>query len=189
MFVALTGGIGCGKSAALQAFADLGLAVADADKICHKYYETTSGIDEIMQRWPSVIDANGQLDRQKLGNIVFRDEEALKVLESLIAPFLHEELMKIKNKEIITIVEIPLLFEKGLNSWCDKSIAVWSPFALRRQRLAMRNWDHNECCRRERLQWTPEQKLYAADYGIINTGSLEMLRKQCELIACKLKNI
>lgn len=189
MFIALTGGIGCGKSAALQAFANCGFAVADADKICHSYYETPEGARRVLERWPSVAGSRGEIDRKKLGNIVFRDENDLKWLENLIAPYLYEELEKLRSNPEITVVEIPLLFEKNLQHLCDKIVCIWSPFALRRSRLAQRGWDHAECSRRERMQWDPDRKLAAADYGIINIGSMETLEDQCRIIAEKLKTI
>lgn len=186
MFIALTGGIGCGKSAALQSFAKCGFNIADADKICHRYYETSAGIAAVTSRWPSVKDENGNIDRKKLGNIVFRDENDLAYLESLVTPYLTEELAKLRDLQAVTIVEIPLLFEKNMQHTCDAVVAVWSPFALRRERLAARGWDHAECSRRERLQWSPEEKLAAADYGIINQGSLEALDEQCRIVAEKI---
>ena len=186
MFTALTGGIGCGKSTALELFAQY-FECADADKLCHEYYTTPAGIAEVAQRWPAAVDADGQINRKILGNIVFRDERALQTLEDLIAPFLLEKLASYRQQQAVVIVEIPLLFEKKLDVMCDSVISVWSPFALRRARLAQRNWDHAECARRERLQYSPEEKLARADYGIINTGSLDMLAEQCRLIAEKLK--
>ncbi|MBR2356701.1 MAG: dephospho-CoA kinase [Lentisphaeria bacterium] len=189
MFIALTGGIGCGKSAALAAFANCGFTIADADRICHGFYHTTEGARLVLERWPSVDDGSGGIDRKKLGNIVFRDENDLKWLENLIAPYLFEELEKLRNRPEITVVEIPLLFEKNLQHLCDKIICIWSPFALRRSRLARRGWDHAECSRRERMQWDPDKKLAAADYGIINTGSMEELEAQVKLIARKLQTI
>lgn len=189
MFIALTGGIGCGKSAALAAFGNCGFITADADKICHEFYTTAEGISKVQSRWPSVIASDGSVDRKKLGNIVFRDENDLAVLENMVNPYLEEKLQEFRSRKAITVVEIPLLFEKNLTALCSRTIAVWSPFALRRVRLAARNWDHAECSRRERLQWSPERKLAAADFGIINTGSMDLLQKQCNLIAEKLKQI
>ena len=186
MFIALTGGIGCGKSAALKFLGECGFTTADADKLCHAYYDNAEGIAQIAGRWPSVIDANGKVDRKKLGNIVFRDENDLAWLESVIAPFLQAQLDDLQQKNTPTVVEVPLLFEKNMAARFDKTVAVWSPFALRRSRLMMRNWDHAECSRRERLQWTPEKKLAMADYGLINTGSLELLQMQCRQLAEKL---
>ena len=185
MFIALTGGIGCGKSAALEAFARSGLITADADKICHEFYKTPEGIKIVGDRWPSVLTPEGDIDRKKLGNIVFRDENDLAWLESVVNPYLHKCLAEFRKSDKTVVVEIPLLFEKNLENTCDATVCVWSPFALRRQRLAMRNWDNAECSRRERLQWSPERKLAAADYGLINTGSLAMLEAQCRKLAEK----
>ena len=187
MFIALTGGIGCGKSAALAAFANSGFITADADKICHEFYKTPEGIKVVGARWPSVIAEDGSIDRRKLGNIVFRDENDLAWLEGVVNPYLHSRLLEFRQQKEVVIVEIPLLFEKNLETTCDATICVWSPFNLRRARLATRNWDHAECSRRERLQWSPEKKLSAADYGIINTGTLTMLEEQCRLLAEKFR--
>ena len=187
MFIALTGGIGCGKSAALQYFAECSFECADADKLCHAYYSRAEGIARIAERWPSVIDSDGMVDRRKLGNIVFRDENDLAFLEGLIAPFLRQQLEELRSKTNPVMVEVPLLFEKNMAPWFDKTVAIWSPFELRRTRLMQRNWDHAECSRRERLQWSPEKKLSAADYGIINTGTLTMLEEQCRLLAEKFR--
>ena len=188
MFIALTGGIGCGKSAALQAFAGYGFNIADADRICHEFYTTSEGIAAVSGRWPSVIAADGSIDRQKLGNIVFRDENDLAWLESTVKPYLTARLNELRCSAGNIMVEVPLLFEKNLEKEFDKVISIWSPFALRRQRLAARNWDHAECSRRERLQWSADRKLAAADYGIINVGSLAMLDVQCKKLAEKLLN-
>ena len=189
MFIALTGGIGCGKSAALECFSRNGIFCTDADKICHEFYTTSEGISKVAARWPSVLDENGAIDRKKLGNIVFRDENDLAFLEGIVTPYLFERINAYRAKSEPVIMEIPLLFEKNMQQLCDKTICIWSPFALRRQRLAARNWDHAECSRRERLQWDPDKKLAAADYGIINTGTLEELEKQCRSIMEKLEII
>ena len=187
MFIALTGGIGCGKSAALEAFAECGFQVADADKLCHQFYDTNDGVQALLNRWPSVFDSNGRLDRKKLADIVFRDENELACLENMVTPFLHNKLNDLRLSGISAIVEVPLLFEKELAGFFDAVCCVWSPFYLRRSRLAQRGWDHAECARRERLQWSPESKLAASDYGIINSGSRELLHAQCRIIAGKLK--
>ena len=189
MFIALTGGIGCGKSAALECFSRNGIFCTDADKICHEFYTTSEGISKVAACWPSVLDENGAIDRKKLGNIVFRDENDLAFLEGIVTPYLFERINAYRAKSEPVIMEIPLLFEKNMQDLCDKIICIWSPFALRRQRLAARNWDHAECSRRERLQWDPDKKLAAADYGIINTGTLEELEIQCRSIMEKLEII
>ena len=186
MFIALTGGIGCGKSAALEMFAKCGFICDDADKICHGFYARSEGIEAICRRWPQALDKSGNVDRKVLANIVFRDDEALAYLENLIRPYLQQKLAEYRKNTALTMIEVPLLFEKNMQHEFDKTISVWSPFYLRRERLAKRNWDHAECSRRERLQWSSEQKLAAADYGIINSGSLEMLFWQCRLLTDKI---
>lgn len=186
MFTALTGGIGTGKSAALAMFAKCGFVCDDADRICHRFYDTPSGVAAVAQRWPQAVDENGKVDRKVLGNIVFRDNDALNILEELVKPYLLQKLDEYRAMPGLVMLEVPLLFEKNLQHKFDRTVSVWSPFALRRERLAARNWDHAECARRERLQWSSEQKLAAADYGIINSGSLETLFAQCRMVTEKI---
>ncbi len=186
MFIALTGGIGCGKSRALAEFSRCGFECDDADRICHGFYATDSGRAAVAKYWPATVDASGTVDRRHLGNIVFRDQRELIRLEELIMPWLATRLAELHRRSEPVMVEVPLLFEKKLDTQCDAVVAVWSSFAVRRLRLAARNWDSAECARRERLQWTPEQKLAACDFGIINQGSLDLLEKQCRTIARKI---
>lgn len=186
MFIALTGGIGCGKSLVLAEFAKLGFQTSDADRICHEFYRTDEGLRALTARWgETILDGAGELDRRKLGNIVFRDPAELEFLENLVRPWLKKRLEELHRETRSTdiMVEVPLLFEKDLAGGFDRTIAVWSDFAVRRKRLAARGWDHAECSRRERLQWDPARKLAAADLGLINQGSLELLSAQCRLLA------
>ena len=191
MFIALTGGIGCGKSLVLAEFAKLGFQTSDADRICHEFYRTGEGVRALTARWgKTILNDAGELDRRKLGNIVFRDPAELAFLENLIQPWLKKQLEELRGKaragtEIM--VEVPLLFEKDLAGEFDRTVAVWSDFALRRNRLATRGWDHAECSRRERLQWDPARKLASADFGLINQGSLTLLSAQCRSLAERLR--
>ena len=189
MFIALTGGIGCGKSRVLTEFARCGFQTFDADKLCHDFYATEAGRAAVMARWGEAIRGeDGMPDRKRLSGIVFRNPEELAYLEKLIFPYLLQRLEALRRKYAAApvMVEIPLLYEKELAAHFDAVIAVWSDFAVRRRRLAARGWDHFECSRRERLQWPPERKLAAGDYGIINQGNLELLAGQCRRIAAKL---
>ena len=118
MFIALTGGIGCGKSAALECFARCGMVCADADKVCHEFYDTAEGISKVAARWPSVLDGSGRIDRKKLGNIVFRDENDLAFLEKTVTPYLFEKIAQYRSSSDTVIMEIPLLFEKNIRLCC-----------------------------------------------------------------------
>ena len=190
MFIALTGGIGCGKSLVLAEFAKLGFQTSDADRICHEFYRTNEGLQALTARWGgTILNDAGELDRKKLGNIVFRDPAELAFLEDLIRPWLKKRLEELRReaRSAEIMVEVPLLFEKDLAKEFDRTIAVWSDFAVRRKRLAARGWDHAECSRRERLQWDPARKLASADFGLINQGSLTLLAAQCRCLAERLR--
>ncbi len=191
MFVALTGGIGCGKSRTLAEFARCGFQTFDADQLCHEYYTTEAGRAALAARWGGrVCRPDGVPDRTLLAAVVFRDPAELAYLEKLIDPYFLQRLEDLRRQSRVlpVMVEIPLLYEKELTEGFDAVVAVWSDFAVRRGRLAARGWSHLECSRRERLQWPPERKLAAADYGVVNQGNLELLAGQCRMIAAKLLN-
>ena len=130
MFIALTGGIGCGKSTALEYFKQCQYNCSDADRICHKFYESSEAVAALQKRWPSVLDEQNKLDRQKLANIVFRDENELAVLEQLIAPFLHDQLQQLKNSSGNIVVEVPLLFEKDLAALGVVALTAFIPMLM-----------------------------------------------------------
>lgn len=187
MFIALTGGIGCGKSRALAEFAQCGFQCFDADKICHEFYFCETGKKQVAQRFPAAYNADThEIDRRKLGDIVFRDERELAALEAMIAPFLRERMADLRKLSAPVMVEVPLLYERDMAGEFDGVVSIWSPFEVRRMRLMARGWDYAECARRERLQFTPEAKLAKCDWAIINSGSEELLQMQCRLISNKI---
>src|SRR3990172_9490139 len=129
----LTGGIGCGKSTVAALFAALGAVTLNADEIGRQLMQPGNVVyDRIVSGFgPEVVDANGQLDRAKLADIVFHDLDKLKHLNAIVhAPVLREldrlvQLQRAKNPQAVVVVESAVLFEAGQERSFDKMIVAW----------------------------------------------------------------
>jgi dephospho-CoA kinase len=139
LVVALTGGIGAGKSTVAQFFAQLGALVIDADQLARLAIERgTDGFAEVMMRFGEDVIINGDIDRRKLADIVFSDSKARADLEEIIHPkvqALFAEAVSDLNPEDILIYEIPLLVETGAAEKFDYIITVEADLELRKERL------------------------------------------------------
>lgn len=194
MVIGLTGGFGCGKSTALMIFKELGLAALSADEVCHQLYQASESrlCDPLRQRWgEAVFDANHQIDRSKIAQKVFAAEAELAFLESLITPMIVEKITLAvsgwRQNNVHGVVEIPLLFEGNYARLYDKTVAVWSTPAKRIERLqSFRRFTLDEIAARDARQMSCDTKLEAADYGVVNNGTVEELRDQIKLIVDKL---
>ena len=128
LVVALTGGIGAGKSLVAQYFSELGARVVDADQLSRIAIERGSvGFDEVITRFGESVLRNGDIDRKALGEIVFKDKSAKADLEAIIHPRVRELFFEVVNDlaaDEILIYEIPLLVETGAASNFDQIITV-----------------------------------------------------------------
>lgn len=184
--IGLTGAVGCGKSTVLNFFAEMGWKTVDADRVCIRLHEDPeSGIHSVLEsRWgKQVLLADGTTNRKSVAEIVFADPEERKWLESVLHPFIFREIEReIKSLREIgayVMLDAPLLFESSLDHLTEKTIAVWSPFAIQLERLLARGWSREHAEKRIRSQFSAEKKLELADYGIINHSTLPDLKKQC----------
>ncbi|HCE44302.1 MAG TPA: dephospho-CoA kinase [Lentisphaeria bacterium] len=187
MFVGLTGGTGCGKSTALECFSSLGWKTLDADGICYELYgDRNSGVAEaIRRRWGDrVFSGNGDVDRKKVADIVFRSRKERLWLNSLLHPMVLEravkEARKSKNRNVIFAV--PLLFEAKWEKEFDCTVSIWTDRKTQYQRLAKRGWSLEEIERRCKCQITPDEKMELADFAIINNGGIDLLYQQCKIL-------
>lgn len=197
MLVALTGGIGSGKSTVADAFALRGAFVIDSDQLARAVIERgTPGFDEVVSRFGDSILSDGDIDRAQLSEIVFRDEEARKDLEGIIHPLIRSataELISYAGINSIVINQIPLLFETA-GSWrFDTVITVEADLDIRRERLRQRGMKDYEIDRRIAAQATDQQRRSIADFVIINNGSIDDLERRVEevwqeLVAKKASN-
>lgn len=184
--IALTGGIGCGKSLAAQYFAELGALVIDADQLARAAIERGSqGFDEVIAFFGDSILNNGDIDRRALGELIFKNPESKIKLEGIIHPFVRREfeeaVASLKPDEVL-VYEIPLLVETGAQDRFDLVITVESEIENRITRLRQRGMHISEIEGRIAAQATREQRVEAADFLIENDGSEDELLRQVENI-------
>jgi dephospho-CoA kinase len=184
--IALTGGIGCGKSLAAQYFAELGALVIDADQLARAAIERGSdGFDEVVALFGDSILRDGNIDRRALGELIFRDPKARAALEGIIHPFVRREfeeaVASLKGDDVL-VYEIPLLFESKSQDRFDLVVTVESELENRIARLRDRGMHISEIEGRIAAQATREQRIEIADFLIENDGSEDELLRQVENI-------
>ena len=184
--IALTGGIGCGKSLAAQYFAELGALVIDADQLARAAIERGSdGFDEVVALFGDSILKDGNIDRRALGDLIFKDPKARAALEGIIHPFVRREfeeaVASLKGDDVL-VYEIPLLFESKSQDRFDLVITVESELENRIARLRDRGMHISEIEGRIAAQATREQRIEIADFLIENDGSEDELLRQVENI-------
>lgn len=176
--VAITGGIGAGKSEALRAFARRGAVVSSSDEIVHRLLREDAGVrSAIVERFGSeVLDARGEIDRAAVAEIVFGAREQLTWLEELLHPRVaretlewREELARWPTPPTLCVTEVPLLYEVGGETRFDAVVAVTAPAEARRARSSMPG-----DARGARLL-PDEEKIRRADFGYVNSGTLAEL--------------
>ncbi|MBU6379819.1 MAG: dephospho-CoA kinase [Acidobacteria bacterium] len=184
LVVALTGGIGAGKSTVAQFFAQLGALVIDADQLSRLAIERgTDGFAEVMMRFGDEVIINGDIDRRKLAEIVFSDSKARADLEEIIHPkvqALFAEAVADLNPEDILIYEIPLLVETGAAEKFDYIITVEADLELRKKRLIKMGLYISQIEKRISAQATPEARAAIANTVIRNDGDEDALLRQVE---------
>ena len=190
------GGPGSGKSAVADAFAKLGCAVIDADRLSHQALQADAVKLQVKEQWgDGVFDAQGNIARAALGGIVFANPAALKQLEAIVHPLVHEGRQQQREQHqadpaVIAIVEdCPLLLESELDQSCDRLVFVDTPDDLRLQRVrASRGWDADELQKRDCQQISLDTKRQAADYVISNDQDLAHLHEQVRHVLQSITN-
>lgn len=182
LLVALTGGIGSGKSLAGQFFADLGAVVVDSDLLARQVIAPgTVGFGEVVTRFGDEILSAGNIDRKKLSEIVFADSVARADLAAITHPRIRQALAGIVAtvpKDRIVVNQIPLLVESGGKARFDLVIAITSPEELRQQRLLERGLGPEEIKARIASQVSEAARVAIADYIITNDGDAGNLLRQ-----------
>lgn len=184
LIVALTGGIGAGKSLVAQYFSELGSRVVDADQLSRVAIERGSaGFDEVLLRFGESVLRDGDIDRKALAEIVFADASARADLELIIHPRVRElfnEVVADLAADEILIYEIPLLVESNAATNFDHIITVESDIEVRKERLRKRGMFISEIERRIAAQATREQREEIADEIITNDGDEDALLRKVE---------
>ncbi|HLF69269.1 MAG TPA: dephospho-CoA kinase [Gaiellaceae bacterium] len=176
--VAITGGIGAGKSTALAAFRRHGAATVSSDEIVHHLLRTDEEVKKALveRLGEEILDEKGVADRERIAVRVFRDREALDFIEKLLHPLVsreylawREQLAALPSPPKVCVTEVPLLFEAGTESRFDRVVVVTAPAKLREARRGGRKDD-----REDRLI-SDREKVKRADFVYVNTGTPEEL--------------
>ncbi|MEX2599657.1 MAG: dephospho-CoA kinase, partial [Dehalococcoidia bacterium] len=185
--IGLTGGIGSGKSAVAALLTGLGAAVIDADKEGHRVYERgSSGWQQVLSLFgPDILDERGEVDRRRLGAIVFGDARSLERLNAAVHPVLRqhiqERLQEFRNEgDRVAVVDAALLHQAGWDDLVDEVWAVTAPEPVVIQRLQGRGLTEDDARQRMGRQQPPESIAAKSDVVIENTGTLEELRAKVE---------
>ena len=193
MILGVTGSFGCGKSTVLDLFRAASWRIADADAICRKLYDDPAGdfAAACRRNWGEAFFSDGRFDRAKIARVVFADPAELKKLTAIIYPHLERELdafvRDARRDGVDAAVEVPLLYENGMEKRFDAVLTVWAPAELRHERLRkLRNFDDAEIRRREALQMDADEKLERADYALINSGNAAELKAEFEELLSKI---
>lgn len=192
MIIGLTGGIASGKSTVSKMFGEMGAVIIDADIKAKEISQRDDVVDEMKNIFGSkILNKNGEIDRNKIKEIVFSDKEKLKMLNDLIHPKVIDEFKKIKenaDKNDIIIFDIPLLFETGMDKMCDKIMLVFVDMNTQIKRMMERdNITEELAVKIINSQMSLEEKLKKSQIHIENNGTLENLRGKAEDIYRKLK--
>lgn len=187
--IGLTGGIASGKSTASAYLRELGAAIVDADAISRA--STRRGgaaFEAVCAAFGDILGADGEIDRRKLGGIVFADEDARRKLNSIVHPaVMAESRAQIENARAsgvkMCILDVPLLFETGMEKLCDETWLIYVPREEQIRRMAERDGlDAAAAAARIDSQMPLEEKLKRADVAIDSSGTIEQTReKLCRL--------
>jgi dephospho-CoA kinase len=182
--IALTGGIGAGKSLVAQYFSELGARVVDADQLSRVAIERGSeGFDEVLLRFGESILRDGDIDRKALAEIVFADASARSDLEAIIHPRVRElfsDVVADLAPDETLIYEIPLLVESNAAANFDLVITVEADLEIRKERLRKRGMFISEIERRIAAQASREERESQADHIITNDGDEDALLRSVE---------
>ena len=182
--VGLTGGFGTGKSTVAGMFQELGAWIVDADRIAHESLRKESPVyGEVSKLFPEAIGPE-DLDRKKIAAVIFSQPEKKKKLEALVHPYVFERMEQeiSEAEESVVILDVPLLFETGLDQRCDAVCVVDAPEAAVRERLKERGFTENEISARKKAQMPLEEKKRKANFVINNSHDLEQTKQDVEKI-------
>jgi dephospho-CoA kinase len=187
--IGLTGGIAAGKSEALAAFERLGAKTISSDAVVHELLDSEPLLGRLGERWGAQVAKEGRIDRARVGEIVFADPKELSWLEAQIHPLVGERigawLASLPPTTEIAVVEVPLLFESGMDGVFDTTVAVVASDPVRRERAEARG--HALVDEREARQLDQGTKAARAEHTIANEGSLEDLEHQLSALLEKLR--
>ncbi len=180
MVLGLTGGIGCGKSAVATLLKEQGFVVIDSDQLSHQALNEPDVVAQLVKRWGrDCLGVQGLPDRKWIGKKVFADAKERQFLESVLHPriaSMRQEMIQDKSRSYV--VEIPLLFELGMQNQFDATVCVMCSDEVRLGRLKSRGLSREEAQLIINSQMPLHEKFKMADYVIFNDGSHDFLRSE-----------
>jgi dephospho-CoA kinase len=188
--IGLIGGIGSGKSSVALELRKHGGYLIAGDRLGHEGLRQADIREQVIQRWGrEVVSESGEIDRKKLGRIVFHDAAERRKLEGLLFPWLRQRMEEEIGKAAadpqvgFVILDAAVLLEAGWDELCDAIVFVQAPRGERLSRLArQRGWDEKDVDARERAQLPLAEKESRADMVVDNSGSAEELAKQVKTL-------
>lgn len=191
-FVGLTGGLGAGKSTALEVLERLGAATLSTDAVVHELYETDEVRDAVVGRWGDDVAPAGVVDRAAIAAHAFATEDERAWLEGELWPRVRgrvaawrDDVARREPPPAAAIVETPLMFEAGMDAIYDATIAVVADEDVRAARAAARG--HVATAERAARQLSQEEKARRATFAVHNSGSVEELEQQLSDVLAKLR--
>lgn len=187
--VAITGGIGAGKSEALYAFQRAGAATVSSDEIVHHLLRTDPEVRGaiVAELGEGVLGADGSIDRARVAKVVFGDRAKLDFLEQLLHPRVAQEYLtwrdqlgELPNPPAVSVTEVPLLYETGGDKRFDKVVVITAPSKVREQRRRV------TADSRDTRLLPDEEKVERADFAYVNTGTLDELDAWVEQVMAEL---
>lgn len=186
IIIGLCGCTGSGKSTVATLFAMYGAYIIDCDNIAHNVTKKdTECFTEIVDHFGSdIVKEDGNLNRKALANIIFEKSDEKKVLEEITHKYILEDVFKeINSHDELILVDAPLLFESGLDSWCNYTIVVTADEKVRLKRIMSRDDIDEELALKRIKSQTEEKDLVSrCDFVIHNNANVKSLNSQIKSI-------
>lgn len=192
LIIGIVGGIGSGKSLVAKLLAGKTGRVIEADAIGHEVLKRPEVHEQACSRWGrEILGSDKEIDRRKLGKIVFADHNERKKLEGMVFPWIGRRIreeIEAANRDPgvrVIVIDAAIMLEAGWGP-CDRIVFVDTPREQRLARLiAQRGWTEDDLAAREKAQWSVEEKRKKAHDVIVNNGDLEELARQVERLRAK----
>ena len=185
--VGITGGIGTGKSEMTKYIIGKGYKVIDADQIAREVVEPgKTGLSRVVEHFGSeILTESGTLNREKLGRIIFDDQEARLRLNAILHPLIKDEIfgrLALLETEGIVFVDVPLLFETNSQTLYDETVLVYATEDICLERIVKRDEvSHELATKKIKAQYAIDEKVKLATYVIDNSKSLDVFHREVDI--------
>ena len=191
MNIGITGSIACGKSTVSNYLKEKGYTIIDADKLGHIALTSDEVKEKLKKNFGLTILENNEISREKLGKLVFGNDENLKILNSIVHPYIRKIILQLQENhrdERFVFLDIALLFEAGFEDLVEKIIVVHVDEKIQLARLMSRNaLSKEQAMFRIESQMSSNDKSKLGDYVINNTNTKEETYRQIDLILYELE--